>query len=41
METVVADAQALSATKRPVNLNDIFDFSLVRKVDEDLKEWRP
>jgi ABC-type nitrate/sulfonate/bicarbonate transport system substrate-binding protein len=41
METVVADAQALSATKRPVNLNDIFDFSLVRKVDEDLKGWRP
>jgi NitT/TauT family transport system substrate-binding protein len=41
METVIADAQALSATKTPVRLDDIYDFSLVQRVNEELKGWRP
>ncbi len=41
METVVADAQALSNSKQPVRLDELFDFSVVRKVNEELKNWRP
>ncbi len=41
METVIADGQALSNTKRPVRLDEIFDFSLVQRVNEELKGWKP
>ncbi len=41
METVIADAQALTGTKGPVALDRIFDFSLVERVNDELKGWRP
>jgi ABC-type nitrate/sulfonate/bicarbonate transport system substrate-binding protein len=41
MEIVIADAQALSGAKNPVRLDDIYDFSLVHRVNEELKGWRP
>ncbi len=41
METVIADAQALTGTNRPVRSDEIFDFSLVLRVNDELKGWRP
>jgi NitT/TauT family transport system substrate-binding protein len=41
METVIADGSALSNSKKPVRLDEIFDFSLVQRVNEELKSWRP
>jgi ABC-type nitrate/sulfonate/bicarbonate transport system substrate-binding protein len=41
METVIADAQALTATKGPVRLDEIFDFSLLQKANNELKGWKP
>ena len=41
METVIADGQALSNSKQPVRLDEIFDFSLVRRANGELKNWRP
>jgi ABC-type nitrate/sulfonate/bicarbonate transport system substrate-binding protein len=41
MEVVIADAQALSATKTPVRLDEIYDFRVVQRVNEELKAWQP
>ena len=42
MEAVIADAQAVSNTKHPVRLDEIYDFGLVQRVNEELNNrWRP
>jgi len=37
MEPVIADGQALSNSKQPARLDEIFDFSLVQRAHVDLK----
>ena len=42
MEAVIADAQAVSNTKHRVRLDEIYDFGLVQRVNEELNnQWRP
>lgn len=41
IERVIADAQVLSGAKRVVRQDEIFDFALVKRVNEDLHGWRP
>jgi ABC-type nitrate/sulfonate/bicarbonate transport system substrate-binding protein len=41
METVIADGQALSNTNRLTRLDEIFDFNLLQRANEELKSWRP
>jgi len=41
MEAVIADARDVSGVKRNVKSEEVFDFRLVQRINEELQGWRP
>jgi hypothetical protein len=41
MEAVIADARDVSGVKRSVKPEEVFDFKLTQRVNEELQGWRP
>jgi NitT/TauT family transport system substrate-binding protein len=41
MEAVIADAKDVSGVKRSVRPDEVFDFRLVQRINEELQGWRP
>ena len=41
MEAVIADARDVSGVKRNVKSEEVFDFKLTQRVNEELQGWRP
>ena len=41
MEAVIADARDVSGVKRSVKPEEVFDFRLLQRVNEELQGWRP
>ena len=41
MEAVIADAREVTGVKRTVKTDEVFDFRLLQRVNEELQGWRP
>ena len=41
MEAVILDAKDVTGVKRSVNIDEVFDFRLMQRVNEELQGWRP
>jgi hypothetical protein len=41
MEAVIADAREVTGVKRTVKADEVFDFSLLQRVNAELQGWRP
>jgi ABC-type nitrate/sulfonate/bicarbonate transport system substrate-binding protein len=41
MEAVIADAREVTGVKRTVRADEVFDFRLLQRVNEELQGWRP
>jgi ABC-type nitrate/sulfonate/bicarbonate transport system substrate-binding protein len=41
MEAVIADARDVTGIKRNVRPEEVFDFRLTQRVDDELQGWRP
>jgi ABC-type nitrate/sulfonate/bicarbonate transport system substrate-binding protein len=41
MEAVIADARGVTGVKRTVKTDEVFDFRLLQRVNEELQGWRP
>ena len=41
MEAVIADAREVTGVKRAVKTDEVFDFRLLQRVNEELQGWRP
>jgi ABC-type nitrate/sulfonate/bicarbonate transport system substrate-binding protein len=41
MEAVIADARDVTGVKRSVRTDEVFDFRLMQRVNDELQGWRP
>ena len=41
MEAVILDAKDVTGVKRSVKIDEVFDFRLMQRVNEELQGWRP
>ena len=41
MEAVITDAREVTGVKRTVRADEVFDFRLLQRVDEEWQGWRP
>ncbi len=41
MEAVIADAREVTGVKRAVKTDEVFDFRLLQRVNDELQGWRP
>jgi ABC-type nitrate/sulfonate/bicarbonate transport system substrate-binding protein len=41
MESVIQESREVAGVKRPVRLEEVFDFRLVQRANEELRSWRP
>ena len=41
MEAVIAEAREMTGVKRTVKTDEVFDFRLLQRVNEELQGWRP
>ena len=41
MEAVILDAKDVIGIKRNVKIDEVFDFRLVQRVNEEMQDWRP
>ena len=41
MESVIRESREVAGVKRAVKLEEVFDFRLVQRANEELQNWRP
>ena len=41
MESVIQESRGVAGVKRAVKLDEVFDFRLVQRVNDELQNWRP
>jgi hypothetical protein len=41
MESVIQESREVAGVKRAVKLDEVFDFRLVQRANDELRSWRP
>ena len=41
MESVIQESREVAGVKRAVKLDEVFDFRLVHRANDELRSWRP
>ena len=41
MESVIQESREVAGIKRAVKLDEVFDFRLVQRANDELRSWRP